>query len=75
MAAAVLDASALLAMLRAEPGGAKVLAALDGSAISTVNLGEVVGYYARMDVPEPEIRELLRGRGGASRRRCRLKSS
>jgi PIN domain nuclease of toxin-antitoxin system len=48
MAAAVLDASALLAMLRAEPGGAKVLAALDGSAISTVNLGEVVGYYARM---------------------------
>lgn len=42
MADVVLDASALLALLREEPGAARVAAALDGALICTVNLSEVV---------------------------------
>jgi ribonuclease VapC len=56
---AVLDASALLAMLRGEPGGDSVSAVLDNSAIATVNLAEVVGFYARRGAGEAEIRRLL----------------
>ena len=37
----VLDASALMAVLREEPGAAAVEAVLDDAAISTVNLSEV----------------------------------
>ena len=40
--AAVLDASALLAFLRREPGRDRVEAVLDRSQISAVNLAEVV---------------------------------
>jgi PIN domain nuclease of toxin-antitoxin system len=38
----VLDASALLAWLHGEPGGARVPAILDGAAMSAVNWSEVV---------------------------------
>jgi ribonuclease VapC len=55
----VLDASALLAMLHGEPGGSVVTAALDNSAMATVNLAEVVGFYARRGVSDSEIGELL----------------
>jgi ribonuclease VapC len=56
---AVLDASALLAMLRGEPGGSRVAAVLDDSAISVINLGEVIGHYARIGAPAPEIHRML----------------
>ncbi len=39
----VLDASALLALLRDEPGAGVVTDALDGAVISTANLAEVLG--------------------------------
>ncbi len=39
---AVLDASALLALVQGEPGGAEVEARLRGSRISAVNLSEVL---------------------------------
>lgn len=42
MAATTIDASAILAMLLAEPGGDQVEARLDGGLISTVNWSEVV---------------------------------
>jgi ribonuclease VapC len=42
MTSAVLDASALLALLRGEPGKDAVSSRLQGSLISTVNLSEVV---------------------------------
>ncbi len=48
---AVLDASAILAVVFNEPGGDKVLPLLDGGLLSTVNLAEV---HARL---------LLRGAG------------
>jgi PIN domain nuclease of toxin-antitoxin system len=38
----VLDASALIAFFKSEPGGASVLAAMPGAVISSVNLTEVV---------------------------------
>ena len=55
----VLDASALLAMLRGEPGGNEVAEVLDRSAMLTVNLAEVVGFYARRGSGEAETRRLL----------------
>lgn len=43
--AAILDASALLALLGDEPGGALVAPLLDGAVISTVNWSEVLARY------------------------------
>jgi PIN domain nuclease of toxin-antitoxin system len=59
MMRAVLDASALLAVLLDEPGASSVTAVLDDAAISTVNLAEVVGQYARRGIPESGIRTML----------------
>lgn len=49
-----LDASALLAFLRQEPGGDVVANLLDRSAISTVNLSEVVAKLAEIGVRLPD---------------------
>jgi PIN domain nuclease of toxin-antitoxin system len=43
----VLDASALLAYLFREPGHERVAAVVDDCCISTVNLSEVLGRFAR----------------------------
>ena len=59
MTAAVLDASALLALILGEPGGEKVGSVLTNSAMTAVNLGEVVGHFAQMGSPETEIRLML----------------
>ena len=59
MTRAVLDASALLAMLLAEPGEDQVRAVLPACAISTVNLSEVVGHFARQGAKPAEIRGVL----------------
>ena len=59
MIGAALDASALLAMLLDERGSDKVRAALAGSAMTTVTLAEVAGYYARTGVAEKDIHLLL----------------
>ena len=59
MTAAVLDASALLALVLDEPGGEKVRTVLTDCAMTTVNLGEVVGHFARIGSPEAEIRLML----------------
>ena len=56
----VLDSSALLALLLEEPGARRVEEALNGAIMSSVNLAEVVGYYAKLDVAEIDIRNLLR---------------
>lgn len=59
MTAAVLDASALLALLLGEPGADKVKAVLADAAMTTVNVAEVVGHFARADASEHDIRSLL----------------
>ncbi len=64
MSSAVLDASAVLALLQSEPGAAVVQAAVTtGAAISAVNLAEVVGKLADAGVPSAGIRAALAGLG------------
>ena len=59
MTTAVLDASALLALLLGEPGSERVRAVLAESALTAVNLGEVVGHFARNGAEEMAIRAVL----------------
>jgi ribonuclease VapC len=47
----VLDASALMAVLREDPGGAAVEAVLDSAAISAVNLSEVQAKLVERGTP------------------------
>jgi PIN domain nuclease of toxin-antitoxin system len=60
---AVLDATALLALLHDEPGAEAVAEALPHSSISTVNLAEVVAKLAEAGMPEETIRIALAGLG------------
>ena len=61
MPKAVLDASALLALLLKEPGHERVLTALFAdSLIATVNLAEVCARYALRSASEEVIRNLRR---------------
>lgn len=55
----VLDASALLAVLRAEPGAERVEARLEDACIGAVNLSEVVAKLIEDGVPEAEIRAAI----------------
>jgi ribonuclease VapC len=55
----VLDASAILALLNAEPGAEAVEQALPGAIISTVNLSEIVAKLAERGMPESLIHVAL----------------
>ncbi len=55
----VLDASALLALLRAEAEAARVEAAVDRAVIGAVNLSEVVAKLAGDGAPLAAIREAV----------------
>jgi PIN domain nuclease of toxin-antitoxin system len=60
MASYVLDASALLVLLKGEPGGDKVMDALkEGAAISAINFSEVVAKLNESNMPEEAIHEAL----------------
>jgi PIN domain nuclease of toxin-antitoxin system len=59
MIGCVLDASAVVALLRNEPGANLVAARLTGSVVSVVNLAEVVTLFARGGIAEPSIRAAL----------------
>lgn len=59
MTSAVLDASAVLALVRDEAGADKVAAHIGRAAISTVNLQEVVGELLLSGLDEATTRELL----------------
>ncbi len=62
MARSVLDASALLAYLRREPGWEQVLAAFSGTTTMTsVNFGEVAGWMVRKGADEAAVRGLRNG--------------
>ena len=60
MTEAVLDASALLALLLGEPGGEKVKTVLDGALLCAVNLAEVVSHYAKLGASRTDIEAMLR---------------
>jgi PIN domain nuclease of toxin-antitoxin system len=59
----VIDASALLALLNAEPGEDIVTEALPGGAISAVNLSEVIAKLCDAGMPEKAIRRALQPLG------------
>ena len=59
----VLDASALLALLNAEPGAERVAACIPGGVVSAVNLAEVVGKLAEAGMAVDDIRLALSGLG------------
>lgn len=59
MTTAVLDASALVALILREAGADLVEASLERSAMTTVNLAEVAGYFARRGSAEAEIRLMI----------------
>ncbi len=63
MTGIVLDASALLAMLGAEPGSETVARSLPRAAMSAVNLSEVVAKFSDRGMPESAIRSSLEGLG------------
>jgi PIN domain nuclease of toxin-antitoxin system len=56
----LLDASAVLALARREPGGDKVADLLDHSRIHAVNLGEVVRVLNGKGMPAEEVEGHLR---------------
>ena len=56
---AVLDASALLALLNSEPGGEMVAEAIPEAAISAVNFSEVVAKLADSGADEEVVRRVL----------------
>jgi PIN domain nuclease of toxin-antitoxin system len=59
MTSVVLDASAVLALVREEPGADKVIRHIGSAAISAVNLQEVIKELLLSGLAEPTIRELL----------------
>lgn len=60
MTAIVLDASALLALLRSEPGAKKVEGALTDARMSVVNMAEVASHYHRLGMPAELVDQMLR---------------
>ncbi len=63
MPEAVIDASALLALLNTEPGADIVAEALSGGVISAVNLSEIVAKLCEAGMPENAIRQALQPLG------------
>ena len=59
MTSAILDASAVIALLKEERGGAKVAAVVAESAIGVFNFAEVVSHFVRAGSPVDEIRTML----------------
>ena len=59
MSEVVLDASALLAFLNQEKGSEIITQYLDRSAMSSINLSEVIAKLVERNIPEDVIRELF----------------
>ena len=59
MSEIVLDASALIAMLKGEKGADKVAGAIADARICTVNYAEVVTHFIHLGMPEREVDAML----------------
>ena len=55
----VLDASALIAMLKGERGAAKVASAIADARVSSVNYAEVVSHFIYAGMPAHEVDAML----------------
>lgn len=60
MTEAVIDASALLALLKAEPGAETVFEAIPTAVISAVNLSEVIAKLTSRGMPGETIKQTLK---------------
>ncbi len=60
MSAAVLDASALLALLHEEPGANTVAEVLGEACMSSVNYAEVVSHFIHAGMPAEQVDAMLR---------------
>jgi ribonuclease VapC len=59
MTTIVLDASALIAMLKHEPGGDSVAKAIGDSKITAINYAEVVSHFCHAGMPVTEVDAML----------------
>jgi PIN domain nuclease of toxin-antitoxin system len=57
----ILDASALLALIKNEKGAEIVEKHIENSIISTVNYAEIVAYFIRANISEEDINLMLNG--------------
>lgn len=55
----VLDASALIAMLKGERGAAKVATGIAGARVSSVNYAEVISHFIHAGMPERQVDAML----------------
>ena len=55
----VLDASAIIAMLKGEAGSTKVAGAIADARVSSVNYAEVVSHFVHAGMPEREVDAML----------------
>jgi len=55
----VLDASAIIAMLKGEAGATKVAGAIADARVSSVNYAEVVSHFVHAGMPEREVDAML----------------
>ena len=56
----VLDASALIAMLKQEPGGDKVAQVIGDTKITAINYAEVISHFCHAGMPIAEVDAMLR---------------
>lgn len=59
MSSVVLDASAIIALLKGERGGSRVAGVVADAAVGVFNQAEVVSHYVHLGAPLDEIREML----------------
>ena len=55
----VLDASALIAMLKKEPGGDKVAQVIGDTKITAINYAEVISHFCHAGMPVVEVDAML----------------
>lgn len=55
----VLDASAILALLKGERGASKVVAVIADASVCAVNQAEVVSHFVHLGAPLEEVRAML----------------
>lgn len=59
MTQVVLDASAILALLKGERGAAKVASIIADASVCAINQAEIVSHFVRLGAPLDEIRTML----------------
>ena len=57
----VLDSSALIAMIRGEPGGDRVAKVLNGATMTASNLAEVGDFYVREGASRRDVEQAIGG--------------